>query len=286
MAPISPTVAAWALGLRLREKREAAGLRNHAAAKQGGVAPAYLSDVENGKKVPAAERLDVLLDLYEFDDPEADELRQYRDQATRSGWWNEYSALFSEELLRFFGYEYGAESLDSYDSGVMNGLLQTEDYARAIITSGSPNVRLAEVELRTKCRMTRQKRVTDKEPLQVNAVMSEAVLRQQVGGPRVLADQLKHLGNLIDQFPETLDVRIVPFEATGNHAMGGSAFHLMGFASGKLPTLLWQETVTSTQMISLPIMVQEYNLAHIEATKEALDREASVGIIRDCYERL
>lgn len=102
-------------------------------------------------------------------------------------------------------------------------------------------------------------RLTDAEP-HLNAVMSEAVLRQQVGGPDVLAAQLKTVGTMIDQLAETLDVRIVPFDATGHHAMGDSTFHLMGFASGKLPTLLWQETVTSTQVISDSITVREYSL--------------------------
>jgi hypothetical protein len=109
--------------------------------------------------------------------------------------------------------------------------------------------------------------------------MSEAALRQQVGGPEVLAEQLRHLSNLITEHPTTLDLRIVPFTATGNDAMGGSNFYLLAFPGGNLPTLAWQETVTSTQIIDDFQMVREYALAHASATGNALDQESSVALI-------
>ncbi|MGP4015543.1 DUF5753 domain-containing protein [Saccharopolyspora sp. 5N708] len=283
MAPVSPTVAAWAIGLRIREKRDALGLSGAAAAKKIGIAAAYLSDVEHGKKNLSADRLDELMAIYEFDADEADELRALREQAAHRGWWNKYSALFSEDLLRFFGFEHGAESLRTYCADLINGLLQTEDYARAIIESGAPNLRLAEVDRRVQCRITRQQRVVGDEPLQILAVMGEAALRQQVGGKEVHAAQLKHLATLIDQYPDSLELRVVPFDTTAHPAMGGSAFSLMGFPSGRLPTLLWQETVTSTQLITDSLTTREYGLAHAEVTKNALNREDSLALIRKTF---
>ncbi|MDA3647768.1 helix-turn-helix transcriptional regulator [Saccharopolyspora indica] len=283
MAPVSPTVAAWDVGLRIREKRGALGLSAATAAKQLGIAAAYLSDVEHGKKNLAADRLEKLIGIYEFDAEEADELRFLREQATHRGWWTKYSALFSEDLLRFFGFEHGAESLRIYGNDLLHGLLQTEDYARAIIESGAPNLRLAEVDRRVQCRLARQKRLAGDEPLQIMAVMSEAAVRQQIGGKEVHLAQLKHLADLIEQNPDHLDVRIVPFEATGHPAMGGSGFHLMTFPSGRLPTLLWQETVTSTQLTMDPLTTREYGLAHAEATTSALSREDSFALIKQGF---
>ncbi|MEU5848815.1 helix-turn-helix domain-containing protein [Saccharopolyspora shandongensis] len=285
MAPVSPTVAAWAIGLRIREKRGELGLSGAAAAKTIGVAAAYLSDVEHGKKNLSAERLDKLMGIYEFDDDEADELRELREQATHRGWWTRYSALFSEDLLRFFGFEHGAESLVTFGSDLVNGLLQTEDYARAIIESGAPNLRLAEVDRRVQCRLARQQRVVGEDPLQVLAVMGEAAIRQQVGGKDVHLAQLKHLATLIDQHHDSLELRVVPFDATGHPAMGGSGFSLMSFPSGRLPTLLWQETVTSTQLITDSLTAREYALAHAEATKSALSREDSLALIEKAFTR-
>jgi transcriptional regulator with XRE-family HTH domain len=283
MPPTSPTVASWALGLRLREKREELSLTGSAAGKQGGIAPTYLSDVEHGKKKLAEERLEALIKAYEFDQAEAEELRELRQQATQRGWWNAYSALFGEELLRFFGYEHGAETLHTYDSGVLNGLLQTEDYARAVIEAGSPNLRLAEVDRRLNCRMIRQRRIIGDDPLRLNAVVSEAVLRQQIGGPEVLADQLRHLATLIDRYPDTIEVRVVPFEATGHPALGSSAFYLIDFPQRRLPTVLWQESVTSAQLIVDSLTVREYSLAHAEARKCALSREDSLEAITKAF---
>ncbi|MEV5538815.1 helix-turn-helix transcriptional regulator [Saccharopolyspora shandongensis] len=286
MAPVSPTVAAWSLGLRVRDKREEAGLSGAVAAKKIGIAAAYLSDVERGKKNLSADRLEILLSVYEFPADEAEEVRSLREQATRRGWWNKYTAIFNTDMLRFFGFEHGAESLHTYDSDLINGLLQTEAYARAITEAGSPNVRLAEVDRRVNARLTRQQRLTGDSPLQFVSIMSEAALYQQIGGPEVLAEQLKHLEKSIETLWETLVLRVVPFEATGHHAMGGSSFYLMTFPSGQLPTLLWQETVTSTQLIFDPITVREYSLAHTEATKCALSREDTLKRIRDAYKRL
>ncbi|MEV0089735.1 DUF5753 domain-containing protein [Saccharopolyspora sp. NPDC050642] len=205
--------------------------------------------------------------------------------ATHRGWWTKYSALFSEDLLRFFGFEHGAESLRTYGSDLIFGLLQTEDYARAIIESGAPNLRLAEVDRRVQCRVARQQRIVGDEPLQIMAVMSEAAIRQQVGGEEVHKAQLKHLAGLIDQYPESLEIRVVPFQATGHPAMGGSGFSLMTFPSGQLPTLLWQETVTSTQLIMDSLTTREYGLAHAEATKSALSREDSYALIKQGFSR-
>lgn len=269
----------WAIGLRLRERREERGFRSANAAKQTGVAAAYLSDIENGKKNLAEDRLNKLIELYEIDADEAEELRVLREQATHRGWWSKYSALFSDELLRFFGFEHGAESLRTYGSDLIAGPLQTASYARAIIEAGAPNLRLAEVDRRVQCRLLRAQRLTGDDPLQLTAVMSEAAIRQQVGGPEVHREQLRHLATLMEQQPESTDIRVVPFEATGHPAMGGSGFFLMTFPSGRLPTILWQETVTSTQLITDPLTTREYALAHSDAMRNALSRDDSFKLI-------
>ncbi|MGJ7908994.1 helix-turn-helix domain-containing protein [Actinopolyspora sp. H202] len=286
MASSSPTVAAWELGRRLREKRDEAGLSATAAAKRFGITAAYLSEFENGKKNIGEERLATLAEAYELDDQEAAELRSLREKAGNRGWWSDYSALFSDELLRFFGYEHGAEGVRSYDSAIVNGLLQTENYARAVIEAGAPNVRLAEVERRLECRRRRQHRITGSEPLHLSSVMSEAALHQRIGGTEVLAEQLDHLVELINACPDTLDIRIVPFEATGHDAIGGSPFLLMTFPTGKLPMLLWHETVTSTQLITDSLTIREHSLAHTEAAKAALNREESLDKIASASRNL
>lgn len=279
MAPQSPVVAGWDLGLRLREKRELLGLRGKDVHAAIDLVPTYLSAVEKGKQQLSEDKLRALATMLEFDGDAITEMIRLRGEALGRGWWSKFTALFSEDLLRFFGYEYGAESIRTYCSGLVYGMLQTERYARAIIEAGAPNVRLAEVDRRVEARMLRQQRLTGPDALQLHCVMSEAALRQQIGGPEVLADQLRHLVKLINEQPEAVDLRVVPFAATGNDAMGGSNFHLLAFPGGNLPTLAWQETVTSTQIIDDFQMVREYALTHASATRSALDRETSLAMI-------
>ncbi len=169
---------------------------------------------------------------------------------------------------------------------MMNRLLQTEEYAAAIIAAGSPNIRLAEVDRRVTARMMRQRRLTADTRLDLTVVMGESTVRQQVGGPGVLERQLRHLLDLIERLPDSLEVRVVPYTATGHHAMGGSAFHLMTFPSAMLPTLTWQETVTSTQLIEDSLTVREYSLAYAEVEKAALDRRDCVDVMTQAVWRL
>src|SRR5690625_854698 len=199
MAPISPTVATWALGIRIKQRRDERGMSGAEAAKKLGIAAAYLSDLEHGKKIISEGRLENLIKEYEYGKFDADELRRLREQATYPRWWHKYSTFFKSDALRAIGYEHGAERLEYCSQGIVPGLLQTEDYARAIIRAGSPNLRLAEVDLRVECRMKRQQRVTGDDPVMLHVVLSESALWQQVGGADVLREQLRHLAELIDQ---------------------------------------------------------------------------------------
>jgi transcriptional regulator with XRE-family HTH domain len=279
MAPTSSVVAAWDLGRRLKEKRELLGLLGKDVQTRTKIATSYLSAVEKGKQQLSGEKLTDLATLLEFDQPAITELLHLRSQALNRGWWIKFSALFSDELLRFFGFEHGAESVRAYCSGLIHGMLQTERYARAVIETGAPNVRLAEVDRRVEARMMRKDLLDGPNPSHLHVVMSEAALRQQIGGPDILREQLRHLSKLMTQHPNTIDIRIVPFTATGHHAMGGSNFYILAFPGGMLPTLVWQETVTSTQFIDDHQMVREYALAHAAATANALDRKASLAMI-------
>lgn len=285
VAPASPTVAIWELGLRLRERREHTGLTATAAAKQAGCTQGYLSDVERGKTKIAPEKLDALLAAYEFDKAEADELRELRDEANRRAWWSEYSGIFGADMLRFFGYEHGAEWVGSCESLLIPGLLQTESYARALF-GGNPDVRVTEVEPLLEARLRRQRRLTDDDPLRLAAVVNEGALRQQVGGPKVLADQLRHLAAMIEQHPQTVEFRVIPFAAGRYRALGASTFHVLRFSSARLPTLVWQDSVASSDLFDRPSQVREYAFAYSEADDLALSRQDSLAAIRQAVKEL
>jgi transcriptional regulator with XRE-family HTH domain len=280
LAPASPVVARWDLGRRLREKRELLGLSGAEGARLIGLSPTFLSDVETGKKNVPIAKLDQIADAYEFDNDEAAELHELRTTSGERGWWSRFSGLFQPEILRLFGYEHGAESMLTFNSTFIHGLLQTHAYAEAVVESGSPNVRLAEADRRVEARMVRQRRLKAPEPLRLTAVMSETALRQQIGDRDVLREQLWHLGRIVERYPDTVDVLIVPFTASGHPAMDGS-FQLMTFPSPSLPSVAWVEMVTSVLLIEDTTQVREYGIAHSGAMDAALDKQDSLDLINE-----
>lgn len=284
--PTSPTVANWELGLRLREHREHSGLTAVAAAKAARLTQPYVSGVEGGKLKITDVRLKALAKAYRLSEESYAGLVELRAAAETRSWWQGYTGLFNDDTLRFFGYEHGATAIRSYDGGLIPALLQTEDYARAVIRGAGPNIRLADVERVLEARLIRQHRLTGPDPLRLTAVITEAVLHQQVGGRAVLAAQLRHLAAVAEQCSSTVDIRLVPFTADAFHALGGSSFHLLEFPSPRLPTLLWQETVTATSLIDHPVRLREFDSAWTQATERALSTADSLRLIRQFAKEL
>ncbi|MBF9135547.1 helix-turn-helix transcriptional regulator [Plantactinospora sp. S1510] len=275
----SPTVQAWELGIRLRERREELGMTAVAAGRATGIAQAYVSGVEAGKVKLPADRLAQLVQVYEIEPDEADELEQLRVAATKRAWWHQYSQLFPAEFLRFLGYEAGADHIRSYDSELLHGLLQTEAYARAVMRGGNTYVRLTEVNRRIAVRMARQARLTADHPIRFTTVLSEGVLRQQIGGAAVMRDQLQHLAALVSERPEQIQIRVIPFTAGAYPALGGP-FQILSFPAPRLPELVWQEILTSSDIIDQSARVADYVITFEETLERALSSDESLTLIR------
>ncbi len=278
MAPPSPTVASWELALRLRQRRDELGMDVPAITALLGFSRNYWSAVENERKILAVDKLKLVLNGFEFDEEEQRELLEVREAAKLRGWWARYTALFTEETLRLYGLEHGAQAIRTYDSLLFPGLLQTEDYARALMTAEITTIRQVEVAQRVEVRMRRQQRITGEDPLHLTAIVSQAALMQQIGGPQVLRDQLAHLVRMIDEHPH-VDLRVIPFAATGCGAFGASTFHLIDFASTRLPTLVWQEIVTTGGIIDDETQVRDMSLTYAEALGRTLSRQDSADLI-------
>lgn len=281
----SPTVQAWELGLRLRQRREEIGLTAAAVGRAAGIIQAYVSGVEAGKVKLPADRLTQLVKIYELDADEAAELEELRIGATRRGWWQQYSQLLPAEFIRFLGCEAGAEHVRSYHSEVVDGLLQTEDYARAVIRGGTTTIRLTEVDRRVAARMARQARLTGDRPLRLTTVLSEGVLRQQVGGPAVMRAQLEHLVSLANDRPEQIQIRVMPFSAGAHPAFGGP-FQVLSFASPRLPDLVWQEILTFIDIMDQSARVTDYVVTFAETLERTLSSEESLTLIQRIAEEM
>ncbi|MEG8183325.1 helix-turn-helix domain-containing protein [Nocardia terpenica] len=278
MAPLSPTVARWELVLRLRELREQRGFDSAGFAKRVAFTPANWSHVEKGRRVLTHDTIGPVLELLDVSDEERDELLALLAASKERGWWAKSSALIGPELQRYYGMEYGADSIRSYDSLVVPGLLQTEDYARALI-SADVMIRPVQVEQLVAVRMRRQQRLRGPDRVELTAVVGEATLLQQIGGAKVLRGQLEYLASLLEEL-DTVTVRVIPFGATAGAILGGSSFHLLDFASENLPTFGWAESAVFGGPVDNSEQVRDLAFAYVRALDQSLSRTDSLALIR------
>ncbi len=284
-SPVSPTVAAWELALRLRRRRLQLGVEVRTITQRLGFSRNYWSAVENERKILSEENLVKLLDLFEFDQEERQELLDLRTAAKERGWWSGYSAVLDDEIERLFGLEFGAYSIRGYESILIPGLLQIPDYARAIMTQ-SVTVRQVEVEQQVEIRMRRQERLTGDSPLRLTALISEAVLRQEIGGRAVIRRQLAHVLEMVEGHPDTIDVRVIPFRVPACGLFGSATMQIIGFQNRRLPTVIWQESVTSWGIVDDPTKVRDIAGAYGEALGTALGDQESLHFINQRIKEL
>ncbi|WP_101612878.1 helix-turn-helix transcriptional regulator [Amycolatopsis sp. BJA-103] len=276
--PTSPVVAAWELALRLRERRDQLNVDVKTITAALGFSRNYWSAVENERKILSEESLTRLLGLLEFDDSERQELLDLRQLAKERGWWTRYSSLLGSEIQRMYGLELGAQGVRDYESLIIPGLLQTADYARAIMTPAVV-LRQVEVDQSVEVRLQRQQRLTSENPLHVTAIISEAALRQQIGGPAILRCQLDHLAGMIEDHPERIKVRIIPFSTKACGLFGASTVHMIDFDNPRLPTVAWQETVTKYDIIDDSTRIRDLTMTYSDAFGKALDEQRSLEMI-------
>ncbi len=181
--------------------------------------------------------------------------------------------------MQLFGLEAGAESVRIHEGRLVTGLLQTREYAEAVI-GADPAASTVTMKQRWELRKRRQRRLTDDDPLQLTALMSEAALKQHFGDSGVLREQLKFLAKAIEDLSETLEVRILPFDRSPLGMTGASTLYLLDFSSPHLPTVVWRDAVTPIGFAEQPEEVETLRVSFLQALEESsLGREDSLAMI-------
>lgn len=283
--PISSTVKAVELGLRLRARRDQLGLTAAAVGRITGIGGNNLSSIEIAKRRLTSTKLTELATIYELSPDELAELDALRIQADRREWWDDYARLYSDDFLRFIGLEAGATLHREYAAETIPGLLQTADYARAMIRGGSPYIKPVDVGPRVESRLARQARLNDPNPPELTVLIGQTALRQEVGGREVMCHQLDRLCSVIEEKPDHVRVHVMPYSA-GAHPVIGGSLKILSFASPWLPDMVWQEAVTTGSLIEKPHVVDELVASFTEAVDRALDRDASLEAIRTARKEL
>ncbi|HVV19409.1 MAG TPA: helix-turn-helix transcriptional regulator [Pseudonocardiaceae bacterium] len=275
--PTSSVVAGWELALWLRQRREQLGLDAATVARSMGLTRNYWSAIENEHKIPTRENLAKAADILEFGTDEHQELLRLRAAARHPGWWADYPAS-NEQTLRYYGLEAGALSVCGFENLLFPGLLQIEDYVRAVM-SVSARIPEVEVDQYVEVRLRRQDRLKGDDRLRLTYLMSEAVLLQEIGGRDVRRRQLQHVIDILEEQPNFIDVHIIPFSVQACELFGSSTFSILDFSSPRLPTIAWHETVTTTGIIDDRIQVRDITKIFNASLKLALSTQESIELL-------
>ncbi|WP_229899164.1 helix-turn-helix domain-containing protein, partial [Streptomyces capoamus] len=191
----APSVLRMILGRQLEELRARAGLSYAEAGAAIGVSHSTIRRMEAAKvarlRLADAEKL---LQVYGVTDPhEIDTFLQSVREANKRGWWHTYRDVMPDWLAAYLSLEQASLQIRAYENQFVHGLLQTEDYARALLTVDYPHATAEATERRVALRMRRRELLARPAPPRLWVVMDETVLRRPVGGPEVMRAQIDHL---------------------------------------------------------------------------------------------
>lgn len=273
-----PTALRIALGAQLRRLRESSNLTTVQAAYAIRATHSKISRLERGRT--AARQRDVadLLSLYGVtDDAEREKLLALTRAASAPGWWQPYSDILPRWFELYIGLEKAASIIRTYEVQFVHGLMQTEDYARAVILISRAHSPAEEVERRVSLRTQRQQLLTQPGAPELWAVLDEAALRRPPDGRKVMRAQLEHLLELTDLPNVTL--QIVPFNV-GPHAAAGGPFTILRFPEPDLPDVVYLEQLHSALYLDQPDDVIDYLTVMDQLCVQAATGAASKDTLR------
>jgi transcriptional regulator with XRE-family HTH domain len=253
------------LAAELRRLRAESGYSREQVENQTGVNEGTLYRLETARAKPQRRTLIALLDLYGVSDPLRTDLLDIARTADGKGWLRPYHSELSEEYAAYITFEAEARAVRNYESLFIPGLLQTEDYARAVISGTLPLASQTEVEQRVRARMERQELLRGGKPLELWAIVDEAAIRRMVGGRTVIRDQLAYLIEAAAMPNVTLQV--ITFDMGAHPGMPGS-FVYMEFSEPTDPELVYIDTLAGDLFLESDADLRTYEAMfnHLRAT--------------------
>ncbi|MFJ3304032.1 helix-turn-helix domain-containing protein [Streptomyces sp. NPDC086549] len=281
----APTVGQVVLGKRLQELREAAGLKREEAARVLRVAPATVRRIEMAEVALKIPYVQVLLSAYGVPAEEAAAFVELAEEANQPGWWQRFHDVLPDWFSLYVSLEGAARIIRSYEPHFVPGLLQTEEYARAVMEAGTIGHTDPEaIERHVSLRMERQRLLDRENPPHLWVIMDETVLRRPVSDRcEVMRDQLDRLLEYAGRDRVTL--QLAEF-ASGPHPGTYAPFTLFRFAEPELPDMVFSEYLTGALYLDSRGEVS----AHLEVLDHMTARAASVQrtekILREFRESL
>lgn len=269
----SPTIRRRRLGAELRRRREAAGVTIEGVAERLECSASKVSRIETGHTTATPRDVRDMLGIYGVLGVECEELVQIAREARQKGWWHPYSTVLTGAYV---GLEQAANSVRAYEQQVVPGLLQTEEYAKAMIRAARPDITADEVERRVRVRLNRQSLLTQDDPIDLWVVLDEAVISRPVGGDTVMCAQLERLVEAAEL--PNVTVQVLPFEA-GAHAGMDGTFAILDFPEPSDPDVVYAENATGGLFLEKSEELRKYVFIFDHIRAAALRPEESVAVI-------
>jgi transcriptional regulator with XRE-family HTH domain len=283
MAEANPTVRQRELGARLRALRTGLGLTVDDVAGQVLFSATKVSRIETASRRALPRDVRDLCRMYGVSDEETAELMNLARQAREPGWWTQYDDL---KLSPYIGLEQEAAAITSFAMYFVPPLMQTENYARAIIRGIDRRIYTRILDDRVEARLRRQELLTRDQPPRYRALLDEAVLHREVGGKAVLHEQLDKILKLSGDGLAT--VQIIPFDA-GAYGSADSNFDLLEFDGPVLQPLVFVEGLVTHLYLERPEEIRRYREA-LEYLRDAAlsprDSRALIARVNEKYENV
>lgn len=286
------------MGRELRRLRANAGLQQAEAARLAETSPQSIGRIEDGQYTRITSfQINALCNACGATDAERravldllEDVRAARKSKAEGGWWRAYSDQISMRFDHYLALERAADRLIAWNVTTVPGPLQTAEYRRALAWAESPDTPSSEIERRIEWAAMRKKELLDKgqrEPLQINAILFEAVLRNQIGGPAVMRGELEHLLNMSER--PNVSLRVVSFARTSYLGSLSGSFLFLEFpplSQSKLvePPVVYVEQYVGDLFLSDEPDLGKYRHALSEITRVALDDDESRALVQEIAE--
>lgn len=280
----SPTVRRRRLAAELAKLRKESGKSREAVADYVGVAPSTITRFENASASPPAMTVAGMLDFYGVVGAEKEMWVTVAKQARRRGWWSKYGGTIPDYFKFYVGLEEEASDVRSYEPEAVSGLLQTEGYMRGLLANELESFAEEELDRRVQVRLMRQRRLGGADAPRLWIVLNEAVVRRQVGGPKVMAEQLRYLAETSSPTGPII-IQILPFTAGSHPAMDG-AFHMLGFHGPRDPDVVYVQSRRGGLYLEEQADLDEYNEMFHHLVARALGPEQSRVMLVDIADEM
>ena len=274
MTTRTPTGRRQRLGAELRRLREEAGLTIDRVAEALECSQSKVSRIETGQVSATPRDVRDMLKLYRVDDARREAMVRVAREARQRGWWQKFVDV-PDGVPAYVGLETAATSIDIYMSLIVPALLQTADYAKAVIGAVRPDLPPAEIDRRVELRLRRQALLDQERPPALRVLLDDTVVGRPVGGPEVMAAQRRQL--LEDAQRPSVTLQVLPLEA-GAHAGMDGPFTIFGFPAAERDVVALDSAADALYLES-PEDLRRYRRVFERLLPAALTPEASAALI-------